>query len=234
MRYRSLVPPAVLILVVSAGAALPATLADALAARFGLVVHNFYGTSETGGICYDRSGAATRTGRSVGKPLRGVVLRWGRGRRFSVASAAACRPEGFSPPDLGRLNAQGELEILGRAGRQVKIGARRVDLGEVEAAFPAAGLLRIHRHLLVRLEAILGLRPAPGGRAMVRLVGGEELYPDAVDFLAHALPKREAVWWGCLCLNTSPNGTQAESGVAACSFPFTATARNGVIGQRRL
>jgi DNA-binding LytR/AlgR family response regulator len=47
-------------------------------------------------------------------------------------------------------------------------------LGEVEAAFPT-GLLRIHRHLLVRLEAVLGLKPALGGRAIVRLVGGEEI-----------------------------------------------------------
>jgi len=48
-------------------------------------------------------------------------------------------------------------------------------LSEVEDAFPGSGLLRIHRHLLVRLEAVLGLKPAPGGRAMVRLVGGEEI-----------------------------------------------------------
>jgi DNA-binding LytR/AlgR family response regulator len=47
-------------------------------------------------------------------------------------------------------------------------------LNEVEAAFPT-GLLRIHRHLLVRLEAVLGLRPTLGGRAMVRLLGGEEI-----------------------------------------------------------
>lgn len=26
-----------------------------------------------------------------------------------------------------------------------------------------------------------------------------KLYPDAVKFLAHALPKREATWWACLC-----------------------------------
>jgi hypothetical protein len=25
------------------------------------------------------------------------------------------------------------------------------------------------------------------------------LYPDAVRFIAHALPKREAVWWGWVC-----------------------------------
>lgn len=48
-------------------------------------------------------------------------------------------------------------------------------LGEVEAAFPGASLLRIHRHLLVRPEAVVGLRPTSGGRAIIRLAGGEEL-----------------------------------------------------------
>ncbi|CAG1022418.1 hypothetical protein DOJK_01658 [Patescibacteria group bacterium] len=27
----------------------------------------------------------------------------------------------------------------------------------------------------------------------------QKLYPDAVRFLANALPKREATWWACLC-----------------------------------
>jgi len=48
-------------------------------------------------------------------------------------------------------------------------------LNEVESAFPGSALLRIHRHLLVRPEAVLGIKPAPGGRAMVRLIGGEEI-----------------------------------------------------------
>lgn len=49
-------------------------------------------------------------------------------------------------------------------------------LGEVEAFFPDAGLLRIHRHLLIRPEAVLGLRSSGGGsRVMVRMVGGMEL-----------------------------------------------------------
>lgn len=48
-------------------------------------------------------------------------------------------------------------------------------LGEVEAAFPNAGMLRVHRHLLVRPEAVIGLKPAPGGRAIVRLQGGDEI-----------------------------------------------------------
>ena len=28
----------------------------------------------------------------------------------------------------------------------------------------------------------------------------QEQYVKAVQFLAHALPKRAAVWWGCLCV----------------------------------
>jgi len=49
-------------------------------------------------------------------------------------------------------------------------------LGEVEAFFPEAGLLRIHRHLLLRPEAVLGLRSTGGGtRVLVRLQGGIEL-----------------------------------------------------------
>lgn len=48
-------------------------------------------------------------------------------------------------------------------------------LAEVEHAFPASGLLRIQRHLLLRPEAILGLRPLEGGRASVRVAEGLEL-----------------------------------------------------------
>jgi DNA-binding LytR/AlgR family response regulator len=57
-----------------------------------------------------------------------------------------------------------------------KFRTRWKSLGEVEAAFPDAGLLRIHRHLLVRPEAVLGLRSiANGARVMVRLQGGLEV-----------------------------------------------------------
>lgn len=48
-------------------------------------------------------------------------------------------------------------------------------LGEVEEAFPAAGLVRIQRHLLLRPEAVLGLKPIEGGRATVRVGDGLDL-----------------------------------------------------------
>ena len=67
-----------------------------------------------------------------------------------------------------------ESEVVwAHAGGRLRTQWKALD--EVEAAFPGCGLLRIHRHLLVRLEAVLGLRPAPGGRAFVRLLGGEEI-----------------------------------------------------------
>jgi len=49
-------------------------------------------------------------------------------------------------------------------------------LGEVETFFPEAGLLRIHRHLLIRPQAVVGIRSSGKGcRAMVRMAGGTEL-----------------------------------------------------------
>lgn len=43
-------------------------------------------------------------------------------------------------------------------------------------------------HLTVELSPI----------AFLQVLLGQQLYPDAVRFLARALPKREAVWWACL------------------------------------
>ncbi|MGH9592078.1 MAG: class I adenylate-forming enzyme family protein, partial [Bryobacteraceae bacterium] len=51
-------------LVISAGAPLSADVAQQFHRRYGIKIHNFYGSSETGGICYDRTGHATLTARS--------------------------------------------------------------------------------------------------------------------------------------------------------------------------
>lgn len=128
--------------IISAGAPLAPEVAQAFQAKFGRAVHSFYGSSETGGISYDRTGEAALTGRSVGTPLEGVTLSWGRAGRFSVASAAVMtlgnrrrRENGhgeFHMADIGRWTEQGELALLGRVGRVVKIAGRRLDLGEVE------------------------------------------------------------------------------------------------------
>lgn len=124
-------------LVISAGAALSTEIATAFAEKFARHVHNFYGASETGGICYDRTGEATLSGRGVGTPMNGVRLHFRRGQRFTVASAAVGGRGRFSPADRGALGSAGELTLLGRAGRTVKIAGRRLDLAEVENALLA-------------------------------------------------------------------------------------------------
>ena len=130
--------------VISAGAPLGAEVAAAFEARFARTVHGFYGSSETGGITYDRSGDATRTGRSVGAPLPGVTIEFERGGRFRVASAAvytlgnrrrdASGQGVHRPADIGASVGEGELALTGRVGRFVKIAGRRLNLGEVERA----------------------------------------------------------------------------------------------------
>lgn len=119
-------------LIISAGAPLAAETAQEFAAKFDRRIQVFYGSSETGGICFDRHGDATLTGRSVGPPLEGVQLTWRRGNRFVVTSAAVMGRGRQAPPDRGQFNALGELVLLGRAGRMMKIAGRRVDLTEIE------------------------------------------------------------------------------------------------------
>ena len=43
------------------------------------------------------------------------------------------------------------------------------------------------------------LRPDLHPLDFVALLMEKALFPDAVRFVAHALPKREAVWWGWVC-----------------------------------
>ncbi len=48
-------------------------------------------------------------------------------------------------------------------------------IADVEAAFPEGKLLRIQRHQLLRVEAVLGYRSLPGGRWKVRVTDNLEL-----------------------------------------------------------
>ena len=121
-------------LVISAGSALAPETARAFAAKFGTRIHGFYGTSETGGIAFDRSGEATLCGRGVGTPLLGVRIRYGAAGRFVVSSPAVSGRGRFSPADRAGRNGHGELVLMGRTDRVVKVAGRRVGLGEIEAA----------------------------------------------------------------------------------------------------
>jgi long-chain acyl-CoA synthetase len=124
---------------ISAGSPLPPEVARAFAARFGRRLHSFYGSSETGGIAFDQTGAGALAG-EVGRAMRGVKLIGLRGARLQVSSAAVLtygnrRREGargaWIMPDRVALDARGGLTLLGRRGTTVKIAGRRVNLAEV-------------------------------------------------------------------------------------------------------
>lgn len=128
-------------LAISAGAPLAPEVARAFEVRQGLRIHSFYGSSETGGIAYDRSGRATLEG-GVGHAMRGVKVRTLRGERIEVCSPAVFtqgnrrRKAGagcWVPPDRVAIDARGRMTLLGRRGAVVKIAGRRVSLADVAA-----------------------------------------------------------------------------------------------------
>jgi acyl-CoA synthetase (AMP-forming)/AMP-acid ligase II len=124
--------------VISAGAPLSAPVARQFQGRYGLKVHNFYGSSETGGICYDTTGNASLSGRSVGKPLDGVRVQVRRDGRVAVRSRAVVGPGRRVLTDLGEWNRYGELKLLGRVGLVANIGGKKVAPSKVERALRGA------------------------------------------------------------------------------------------------
>jgi hypothetical protein len=59
------------------------------------------------------------------------------------------------------------------------------------------------------------LEPPPAPGAFVERLAGAGLFPDAVRFLAHGLPKREAVWWACLAARAALDNTAPQPLVQA-------------------
>ena len=134
-------------LVITAGAPLAAATSVRFREAFGLPVHVFYGSSECGGICYDREGGAAERG-TVGAPVEGVrVLVEPDDGRVTVESAAVS--SGYLPdPDErlagGRFRAgdlavwqDGELALRGRLDDLVNIKGKKVNPREVETVLAA-------------------------------------------------------------------------------------------------
>jgi long-chain acyl-CoA synthetase len=142
--------PASLTRLVSAGAPLRAEAARRFHAKFGVKLHPFYGTSETGGISFDVSDTPVEEG-AVGPALPDVEinlvesegLEQGYGR-VHVRSAAVSRgyagddggeafvDGGFLTSDLGTLDPRGQLTLFGRVSSFVNVAGRKVQPEEVE------------------------------------------------------------------------------------------------------
>lgn len=223
---------------ISAGAPLPAETARAFFARFGLRLHNFYGSSETGGIAYDRTGQATLHG-SVGTALRGVRLTLGSGGVLRVSSAAvlthghrrrgaagrSSRTSKKRPAhglwimaDIVEQSPQGALFLRGRRGQTVKIAGRRLDLGEV--------LARV-RALPGVTDAWIGVRetaePQLGAVVVTRRPTHELRAALLAQTAAWKVPKK---WLALPALPTNARGKLDRPRLQSALFPPPTATRN--------
>jgi long-chain acyl-CoA synthetase len=163
-------------LVVSAGAVLPAATAVQFRETYGQPVHVFYGSSECGGICYDREGGAAERG-TVGTPVDGVrvslkpIERHDEGL-VTVESAGVgvtYLPEGDPRLSEGRFETSdvgawlgGELTLRRRIDRVINLRGRKVDPSEIERVLEALDG--------VDEAVVLGVAAAQGGEEIVRAV----------------------------------------------------------------
>jgi long-chain acyl-CoA synthetase len=141
-------------LVIAAGAVLPQATAAQFRHTYQQPVHVFYGSSECGGICFDREGGAAERG-TVGTPVNGVRLTLNALDEGSEAGEGLVVVEspgvgaGYIPGPDSRLEAGrfetrdvaawrgGELVLLRRADRMINVRGRKVDPAEVERVLAA-------------------------------------------------------------------------------------------------
>lgn len=129
-------------LAISAGAPLPLELERAVHQACGVKLHNFYGSSECGGIAYDRTTVPRGDARVAGTAMEGVTLAVeAASGRLTVSSAAVAvgylEPgpdlgEGmFRTPDQVRLEA-GAVWLEGRASEGINVAGRKISPSLIE------------------------------------------------------------------------------------------------------
>lgn len=138
---------------VTAGAPLSPSTAVQFRQWSGRPVHVFYGSSECGGICFDREGGAGERG-TVGTPVEGVTISLlpvddgpegagivsvespGVGETYVPTPDARLEGGRFQTADLAAWRG-GELELLRRADRVINVRGFKVDPVEVERVLAA-------------------------------------------------------------------------------------------------
>jgi hypothetical protein len=80
---------------------------------------------------------------------------------------------------------------------------------------PATKAAEICEHVALGDRSRDKLRPDSVPADFLNALIGEGLYLDAARFLAHALPKQEAVWWACQCARSAAGQALPEPAAAA-------------------
>ena len=131
-------------LAISAGAPLPVELEQAVFAARGLKLHNFYGSTECGGIAYDASETPRTDAAFAGAAMRNVELSVSADGCLAVRSHAVAQAYWptpaeelsagvFQTSDLASVEAAGVF-LRGRAGDLINVAGRKVPPLAIEQA----------------------------------------------------------------------------------------------------
>jgi long-chain acyl-CoA synthetase len=190
-------------LAISAGAPLPLELEQAVFNTCGVKIHNFYGSSECGGIAYDPTPVPRTDPACAGRPLHGV--------KVSLSQTGAMRVRGpavgetywplpsetlargrFQTGDLAEIN-DGLVYLRGRVGDLINIAGRKVSPTTIEDA--------LRQHPAVAECLVFGV-PAADAHRTDHIVACVALKthssPEALKrFLLHRLPAWQLPreWW---------------------------------------
>ena len=212
-------------LAISAGAPLDVVLEAAVFARTGVKIHNFYGSSECGGIAYDGSASPRTQANLAGTPLAGVTV--------SIDPASACLrvtsaavADGYlhadpsadatgSPgggtwlsQDVARLDGQGAVHLLGRAGDFISVAGHKIAPAVIEDM--------LQQVPGVRCCVVFGV-PSPNSIRIEDVVACVSLEPGVeLNLLKHALGDRPSTylprhWWLCDDLQPDARGKVSRS-----------------------
>jgi long-chain acyl-CoA synthetase len=170
----------------SAGTALPRETFEGFGERFGALVRQLYGSTETGMIAANMSADPLATSDSVGTAVDGVrieivdeegePLPVGETGEVTVASPSATdgygdleelnriafRDGSYFTGDLGRLDEDGMLYLTGRKKRLIELAGFKVDPVEVETV--------IDSHPAVREAVVVGVESGRPGEQRAKAV----------------------------------------------------------------
>jgi acyl-coenzyme A synthetase/AMP-(fatty) acid ligase len=200
-------------LAISAGALLPLSLERAVFEEHGLKIHNFYGSTECGGIAYDASESPRLDESCVGRPLKNVRVELNGQGALRVRSRAVGKtywptPEPalsrgvFQTCDLAEIK-DGEILLRGRTDDHINVAGRKVSPTIIEQA--------LREHQAVAECVVFGVPSGARDRmdTIVACVAADR--PSSRDelkqFLLAKLPGWQVPREWCFVETISSNGT---------------------------
>jgi long-chain acyl-CoA synthetase len=201
-------------LAISAGAPLPLALERAVFEQHGVKIHNFYGSTECGGIAYDATAVPRTDEASVGQPMKNVEVNVNADGTLLVRSRAVGQtywpePEEtlsrgiFQTCDFAELK-DGEVHLRGHTSDHINVAGRKVSPAIIEQA--------LREHKAVTECLVFGV---PGGDAhridlIVACVTVEQetTRDELKQFLLQKLPSWQVPreWWFVESLGANGHG----------------------------